>query len=226
MGKTDNLVPEVEFSSKYDANHAKNYFKKHNSDLSHRLSDWREHQLARKALKIAGEPKTILDVPCGTGRFWDVLTEDRERVVHASDYSQDMIDTGLKYRPAKITNQIKTFQASAFNLPVADNFVDCVFCIRLIHHLGESSDRRKLLAELHRVSSSSVIISLWVDGNIKARRRKKLEGQRARRSYQNRFVIPAKTIEQEFRDTGFRVRDHLDFLPFYSMWRVYILEKA
>ena len=136
-----------------------------------------------------------------------------------------MIDIGLKHRDSKTVQRINAFQGSALELPVEDDFVDTVFCIRLIHHIGDKEDRIKLLKELARVSSSSVIISLWVDGNYKSWKRKKLEAKRTKRSYQNRFVIPAAQIEQEMKDAGFLIKYHFDFLPFLSMWRTYVLEK-
>lgn len=86
-----------------------------------------------------------------------------------------------------------------------------------------------LLREFHRVSRDSVIVSLWVDGNVKAWKRKRLESQRTADAgsdgYQNRFVLQAATVEAEFKKAGFTVQEHLDFLPLYSMWRVYILRK-
>jgi ubiquinone/menaquinone biosynthesis C-methylase UbiE len=136
-----------------------------------------------------------------------------------------MIDMGLKFRAPEIVKRVETFEASAFDIPVEDNFVEAIFCIRLIHHVGEHEDRMKLLHELHRVSSKSVIISLWVDGNFKAWRRKKLENKRGRRSYQNRFIAPVADIEAEFKEAGFRVKGKIDFVPLYSMWRTYVLEK-
>jgi hypothetical protein len=75
------------------------------------------------------------------------------------------------------------------------------------------------------VCSNSVIISLWVDGNLKAWRRKKLEAKRGKRSYQNRFIASVSDIEAEFKETGFSIKGKLDFIPFYSMWRTYVLEK-
>jgi hypothetical protein len=75
------------------------------------------------------------------------------------------------------------------------------------------------------VCSNSVIISLWVDGNFKAWRRKKLEAKRGKRSYHNRFIAPAADIETEFRKTGFSIKGKINFIPFYSMWRTYVLEK-
>lgn len=218
--------PEMEFSAKYTADHAQTYFEKHNTGLIRRMSNWREHQIARNALEIAGRPRSVLDVPCGTGRFWDLLAEEPDRVIYASDYSQDMIDTGLKFRPSHITSNIKTVQASAFDLPFSDNFIECIFCMRLIHHLGKTEDRIRLLTEFHRVCTSTVIISLWVDGNYQAWRRKQREARRRKHSYQNRFVVPVEIIKQEFRESGFDIINNLDFMPGYSMWRIYVLKKV
>lgn len=218
-------APQLSFSEKYDQTHAKAYFDKHQDGLSRRLSNWRDQSVARKALKLAGNPQSVLDLPCGTGRFWSLLAENPNRKIIACDYSQDMIDIGMRFREPAITQRITAFQSSAFELDLEDEAVDNVFCIRLIHHVGKSADRLKLLKELHRVTRDSVIISLWVDGNIKAWRRRKLEAKRSRRGYQNRFVIPRGTIEQEFEQAGFNIKSHIDFLPKYAMWRTYVLEK-
>lgn len=223
---TSKPIPKPEFSEKYDASHARNYFEKHEDGFWRRLSNWRDHQIARQALRIAGNPQSVLDAPCGTGRFWDVLAEDPNRVIHASDYNQTMIDTGLAHRPPELTSRVQAFQASAFSLPVPDNFVESIFCIRFVHHLGKPEDRMALLKEFHRVSSDSVIVSLWVDGNLKSVARKSLEKKRSRRDYQNRFVIPTATIEQEFAAAGFKVEARLDFLKYYHMWRTYVLRKV
>ena len=214
------------FSDKYDESHAKAYFLKHTQGFARRLSNWRDQQIARKALKLAGDPKQVLDLPCGTGRFWSVLAERPDREIYACDNSQQMIDMGLAYRSPELTSRIKTFQGSAFSLTVHDNFVETIFCIRLLHHIGDATDRLNILKEFHRVAKSTVIVSLWVDDNFKAWRRKKLEAKRNGRAYQNRFVIPKETIEQEFAMAGFCIKGHFDFIPKYAMWRTYVLEKV
>ncbi len=219
------MTEELEFSKKYNQKHAEEYFHKHNTGFWRSLSTWRERQIARKALALAGNPKTVLDVPCGTGRFWGVLAEMPDRVIHACDNSRDMLDVGLKFREPEIIKRIQGFQGSAFDLSVEDNFVESVFCIRLIHHMGEEKDRLKLLKELRRVTSSTVIISLWVDGNFEAIKRKKKEARKNYKGYQNRFLTPAKTIEEEFNKSGLSVEHRLDFIPYYSMWRTYVLRK-
>lgn len=56
-------------------------------------------------------------------------------------------------------------------------------------------------------------------------KRKRAELDRPNRDYQNRFLIPAATIEKEFEQAGFRIQEQLDFIPLYAMWRVYVLRK-
>ncbi len=43
--------------------------------------------------------------------------------------------------------------------------------------------------------------------------------------YQNRFVIPRSVAEAEFKQAGFVIDSKSDFIPFYAMWRVYVLRK-
>lgn len=67
---------------------------------------------------------------------------------------------------------------------------------------------------------------IWADSNVKKWKRKRSESRRANHSYQNRFVFPAKSIEKEFNKAGFRITAKLDSIPWYSMWRTYILQKC
>lgn len=216
----------LSFSEKYDRRHAQAYFEKHQDGFWRKLSNWRDQYIGNKALKLAGDPKSVLDMPCGTGRFWDLLAQDPDRDIIACDYSQDMIDIGLRLRHSATTERIRTVQSSAFALDLPDEVVETVFCIRLLHHIGRSDDRLTILREMHRVSRASVIVSVWVDGNVKAWRRQRLEAKRVKRAYQNRFVIPRNVIENEFQQAGFTIKARLDLLPKYAMWRTYVLEKA
>ncbi len=216
------------FSEKYGHEHARAYFYKHQTGLARRLSTWRDTQLARRALRIAGDPTLVLDLPCGAGRFWPVLARHQNRIIIGADNSADMLEVA-RSEQAHLSNRVRTMQTSAFDIDLPDASVDCVFCMRLLHHIGTSEHRLAMLREFHRVSRDTVIVSLWVDGNYKAWKRKRLDRKRNRnedRSYQNRFVLPAGEVEKEFVEAGFTVADHLDFLPLYSMWRVYILQKT
>jgi ubiquinone/menaquinone biosynthesis C-methylase UbiE len=219
----------LEFSDKYDRVHAHRYFEKHQSTWSRRLSHWRENQICRKALQIAGEPDSVLDLPCGAGRFWPLLVERQERRVLAADNSPDMIAIAREHQAADVSRRVDAFQTSAFAIDLPDNAVETVFSIRLLHHVEQSEHRLAILREFARVARSSVILSLWVDGNYKAWRRRRLEVERARRgksgSNRNRFVLDRKQVEHEFHEVGLDIIAHLDFVPRYAMWRTYVLRK-
>ncbi len=216
---------KLEFSNKYTREHSQYYYEKHKRGIEPRLSHWRDEQLARKALRIAGEPKSVLDLPCGAGRFWPVLAENSGRTIIGADNSADMVAVALEHCPQAIASRVSAFQTSAFSIEMQDNAVECIFSMRLMHHIGQPEHRVAMLKEFHRVSRDTVILSLWVDGNLKAYQRRKSEERHPRGPNQNRFVIPAKVIEQEFAQSGFKVLDSLDFLPYYAMWRVYVLRK-
>ncbi|AIS16656.1 class I SAM-dependent methyltransferase [Pseudomonas rhizosphaerae] len=221
---------KLEFSEKYDRAHAQKYFDKHRNSFARRMSHRRDEQLARKALALIGEPGLVLDLPCGAGRFWPLLAEKHNRVIIGADNSAAMVETACASQPAHIVERVQPLQTSAFDIALPDNSVDSIFCMRLLHHIGEAEHRMTILKQFHRVTRDSVVLSLWVDGNFKAWKRERAEQRRRLRSeqdeYQNRFVLPAATVEAEFIQAGFRIQERLDFLPMYAMWRVYVLRKG
>lgn len=222
MPKPKQSAIELDFSLKYNQSHAQEYLHKHPDGFARRLSHWRDVQVARRALKLAGEPNLVLDLPCGAGRFWPMLCEQPNRVVLAADNSADMLATARAAQPDDLVKKIHLFQTSAFAIDLGANAVDCIFCIRLLHHIELPEHRLAILREFNRVSRDTVIVSLWVDGNYKAWKRRRLEAQRALkgRSSQNknRFVVTREVIEQEFQQAGFDVTGHLNFLSAYAMW--------
>ncbi len=230
MPTTSKKMVSLECSEKYDRTHAEQYLRKHNDGMARRLSNWRDQQLARNALKLAGEPGRVLDLPCGAGRFLATLAEQPGRTVVAADYSADMLEMAKSVQPDALQGKLEFQQTSAFAIDLPDNVVDSVFCMRLLHHIQHAADRLAMLREFYRVSRDTVIISLWVDGNFKARRRRHLEARRvasgAPGKNHNRFVINKDVVESEFEAAGFHILGHFDFLPGYAMWRVYVLRKV
>jgi len=216
----------LKFSEKYAHAHAQHYFRKHRKGMSHRFTTWREHALARRALALAGDPRVVLDLPCGAGRFWPLLAEKPERRILAADNSADMVRVACEMQPPDLVKRVECFQCSAFETGLEDGSVDNVFCMRLLHHIIEPAHRLTMLREFYRITRETVCISLWVDGNYKAYRRRRLESRRDRGALRNRGVVKCRTIEAEFAQSGFKVKGHFDFLRFYSMWRVYVLDKG
>lgn len=225
----ENKIPDLEFSKKYTAEHSRQYYEKHTRGFWRNRSNAREISIARKALKLAGNPQSVLDLPCGAGRFWNLLAENGNRKLYGADNSEHMLEVAKQVQASKVANRFETFKASAFDIPKKDNFVDSIFCMRLLHHIGKHEDRLRMLKEFRRVAKDTVIFSLWVDGNYKAMKRLRLEARRRAKgkpAYQNRFIVPRQLIESECREAGFDIVGHVDFLKFYAMWRVYVVTKA
>jgi len=231
---------EQHSSSSYNFNQAHRYHEHHRRTLGRRLSNWREQCVAARLLALAGDPATVLDLPCGTGRFWPTLGRKKGRIIMAADNSAPMLAVARRVNPPDLLERITLFQCSAFDTGLQDESVDHVFCMRLLHHFTHAEDRLALLREFRRVTRDTVAVSLWVEGNYKAWRR------RARRTrtgdgagtappqqkaapprgvYDRRVALPPETVEDEFARAGFAIIGHVDFLKFYAMWRSYALRK-
>lgn len=211
-------------NNRYDNKLAKLYLEKHKSGLFRQLSNFWEQRMAARALALAGEPKAVLDLPCGAGRFWKLLGRVQDRYLVAADYSHDMIDTALNFQPPYIVKRFKTFQTSAFEIALPDASVDCIFCMRLLHHIGDREARTKIFREFHRVTRDTVCLSLWIDGNIQASRRNYKKYRHNQQKY-TRFLVSSKQIESEFHEEGFDIKGYVDLIPVFSMWRIYILKR-
>ena len=210
---------ELEFARRYDQEHARVCRQPQPHNLTGRLTFWRKENLVRNALKEAGEPGLILDVACGAGRFWPVLAEHANRVILASDPSQDMLNHAQTHHPQSLLKRIKTFQSSAFTLGLSPSAVDCIFCMQLFQHINCPEHRLAMLQEFHRVSRDTVIVAVRVDGYFKLR---------AVKTQATHVTSPVSKgeIEAEFRQAGFRVLSHQDFLPTCTWMRVYVLSKT
>ena len=109
-----------EIHNTYNDEQARFYFAKHKQGFWRRVSNWREQRVAARALAMAGEPKSVLDLPCGAGRFWELLARVPDRYLMAADYSQDMINTALSFQPHHVAGRFRTFQSSAFEIKLPD----------------------------------------------------------------------------------------------------------
>ena len=188
---------EIEYAERCGLEHAKICGDTRPLGLRRRLASWREKWLVRQALKVAGEPGLLLDLACGSGRFWPVLAQHVNRVILASDNSQAMLDHALTHHPAYLLKRVKTFKGSAFSIGLSANAVDCIFCLELFRHVPSSEGRLALLREFHRVSRDTVIVS----------------------------VNSRTAVDDEFRQAGFKVLNQQEFMPGSSLWRVYVLRK-
>ncbi|MEJ5059504.1 MULTISPECIES: class I SAM-dependent methyltransferase [unclassified Pseudomonas] len=210
---------ELEFARRYDQEHARVCLQPRAQGLTGRLGFWRDEQLVRTALNVAGEPGLILDVACGVGRYWPVLAKHANRVILATDPSQDILDHSRTHHPQDLMKRIRTFQSSAFNIGLSENAVDCIFCMQLFQHMTSPEHRLAMLGEFHRVSRDTVIVAVRVGGRF-MRRPTDVPGLAAR-------PLASKVeVEREFKRAGFCVLSHQDFFPGCAPMRVYVLRKV
>jgi len=106
------------------------------------------------ALKVAQPIKTILDIPCGTGRFTPDLAKQGYHIVGA-DISVPMMSEARKQDSGE--NLHGYVQADAENLPFPENSLDCIMSIRFMHHIDPAT-RIRILRDMARVSCRWLII--------------------------------------------------------------------
>jgi len=110
----------------------------------------------KSALRGTTGVRTILDLPCGTGRFTGALAREGFEIV-GSDISLEMLRKAASI-PDGQQQAIRGYvQANAEHLPLRDDSLDCVVCIRFMMHVDPAT-RVRMLREFHRVSRRWVIV--------------------------------------------------------------------
>ncbi|MGB0952746.1 MAG: class I SAM-dependent methyltransferase [Planctomycetota bacterium] len=151
-----------------------------------RRTDAKEQAIVGQYLQQVGESTRILDLPCGTGRFRQLLQTNTSELL-SIDASREM----LAATPPK-----HGLQASAHAIPLLDDAVDMILCSRLLHHFEHSEQRKAVLQELARVSSGHIILSYFDAANFQAWR------NRIRKRFRGRFPISRTTFSDEIQSAG------------------------
>ena len=148
-----------------------------------------EKSFAVRLFKMVGTDSSIIDIPCGNGRFFDAFFAARELI--AADYSDNML-AALRERIGKVEN-VKMLQADIIQIPLPDECVDLAFCMRLFHHMKNDAVRSAALKELSRISRKYVAFSFYDKRCLRYLWRKSL-GKKIRGNYttQNHYIKLAK----------------------------------
>ncbi len=110
----------------------------------------------RKALSFTQGVRSILDLPCGTGRFTGALAREGFEIV-GSDISLEMLHKAAAVPDAGQHAVLGYVQANAERLPFRDDALDCVVSIRFMMHVDPAT-RVRMLREFRRVSRRWVIV--------------------------------------------------------------------
>ncbi|MHC4958443.1 MAG: class I SAM-dependent methyltransferase [Planctomycetota bacterium] len=142
---------------------AANYRRKHSGSWLRRLAHGREQKLLNRLLQRVSPIDSVLDCPCGTGRFLPLL-ETHARRVYAGDVAHSMVAL------ARDDGRALCLVGDVNALPLPDDAVDVVVCMRLLHHLADPADRVRALTGMRRVARRAVIVS-FADAETRRGRR-------------------------------------------------------
>ena len=124
------------------------------------LVNWREQHLVAALLTTCQlQGGTLLDVPCGYGRF-TALFARLSIIATGVDVNSDMVRLAREEQVP--SGRGRWLHADIFALPFADATFDGTCSIRLLHHRFSHDERVRILRELARVSRRFVLLSFYL----------------------------------------------------------------
>jgi len=114
----------------------------------------KEIKNVKKILDKIETNSIILDIPCGNGRWWKLLSKKAKKII-ACDISPGMLKFASQ-KKNKFKSKIILKKSDAEKLTMLDKSVDYSFCFALTKHLPRNV-QFKVLRELNRVSKKGVI---------------------------------------------------------------------
>ncbi len=119
-----------------------------------RLKHRRDEALLLELLRSTAGVRRVLDLPCGTGRFFPALQAHGYRVAGA-DIALEMMRAGRARAAGR--GWLGLVQADALRLPFQNGAFDAVVSLRFLFHM-EAAERRRSLAEMRRVTRSGIVL--------------------------------------------------------------------
>lgn len=151
----------------------------------------------------------ILDAPCGSGKLFPRLIQ-RGYATIGIDGSREM----LAKIPRAEMEESQLVQGDLRRIPLANESVDVVVCVRFIHRIPQQ-DHGEILREIHRVCKNHIIIYFSIrdiaTNYIVALERFLRLGDRG-----NVFYLSKREIEKEIASAGFKRERMTRVLPFLS----------
>ncbi|HPD29640.1 MAG TPA: class I SAM-dependent methyltransferase [Phycisphaerae bacterium] len=117
-----------------------------------------EQKLVGKWLSLCAPGATVLDFPCGTGRFNELVRQCGHRLIRA-DRSTAMLAQARTHGPND--HSLGNICCDLAHPPFPDNSVDIMILWRIFHHLRSWDDRRTVLQQAARVARKYVIMSFY-----------------------------------------------------------------
>jgi len=198
------------------------YRKTRYKGIDQRIINKKERKILEKILESIEEKNiSVLDIPCGYGRFSELLLKKSLNLTSA-DVSFPMVLTTRKYSPS--TNSPHHFLVGDIkHLPLKDNSFGCIVTIRLFQHILHSSARFQILKELHRVAKKFVILSFYRYNFLHSVER----WVRCRIKNVNKKIsmLPLGDLEKELSSVGFKVLNLFPVMRYFHAHNIVLLQK-
>jgi ubiquinone/menaquinone biosynthesis C-methylase UbiE len=125
-----------------------------------------------------------------------VLLRRASRVTGIDASAAMVAEAGLATAAFGVREEVR--EGSVERLDARDGAYDTAVCWRLLHHLTEADDRRRVLRELARVARRAVVVSFADAGTWKARG-ERLRGRRRRQALRSVEELAAEAAEAGLR---------------------------
>jgi ubiquinone/menaquinone biosynthesis C-methylase UbiE len=125
-----------------------------------RRRDERKRRAVERGLARLGKLESVLDIPCGAGRFTKWLDAALPRYIGADAAFAMLQQTRTKSAAPLVC-------ADLSRLPLRDASVDAVVCIRLLHLIRDAQLRMAFLREMARVARLGIVVDYRHDRALK-----------------------------------------------------------
>ena len=143
-----------------------------------------------------------LDAPCGAGRLSGLLPAPRVQVDRSFEMVHAAPPTGNRAC------------ASVHALPFVDACFAGALCMRLLHHIPSSEERRCILREFRRVCRGPLVVSFFHAVSLQHVRR--LLTRALGRTRSGRSAVRWSTFRADLEAAGYRVRETRPLRRFVS----------
>lgn len=183
-----------------DAPVAERYDRERFSSLAGRTFNALERRTIRRAFASVSRSATVLDLPCGTGRFAEVLLDDGLTVVGA-DVSPAMLDVA-KRKLSRFGNRFQTRVGNVHELASQERKTyDVALCARVLMHFP-LEEQIAFLRDVATLTRGMVVFTQSYDSGYQRLRRriKRLLGNQPPANY----PITEAQLQQLLAGAGLR----------------------